>query len=121
MRLSILAFSTAALLGFGGPAFAGDQDFTLQNRTGYQIDNVFISRHSASQWGDDVLGKDALPDGSSTPITFPDRQHGCHWDLMVRYHSDSNTVTWSDINLCEVNKITLRYDRKQNATRASFD
>lgn len=121
MRLSILAFSAAGLFASVGAAFAGDQDFVLMNKTGYQIDNVNLSRHNRSEWGGDVLGSDALVDGGSTPITFPDRQHGCHWDLRVRYHSDDTFYTWPDINLCEINKVTLRFDHKQNVTRASFD
>jgi hypothetical protein len=28
---------------------------------------------------------------------------------------------WQNVNLCEVDKITIHYDRKNDVTRASFD
>jgi hypothetical protein len=122
MRLSIFALSATVLFGFAGAALAADQDFTLRNKTGYQIDDVYLSKHRASEWGSDVMGSDnVLVDGGSTEIQFNDRARGCHWDLKVKYHDDNSTAEWSDINLCEVSTITLHYDRKRDVTRASFD
>jgi hypothetical protein len=61
-----------------------------------------------------------LEDGDSTEITFRERARGCHWDLKVMYH-DETTAEWSDLNLCEISKVTLHYDRKSDVTRASFE
>jgi hypothetical protein len=122
LRISLLATAAAALLVSGGIAFAaGDQDFTLRNHTGYQIDNVYLSKPSARTWGPDIMGRGrVLQADSSTDITFHDDARGCHWDLRVMYH-DRTTAEWSNLNLCEISTITLHYDRRSGVTRASTD
>jgi hypothetical protein len=120
-RISLLGLSALALMSVSGTAFAADQDFTIKNRTGYQIDDVYISKHSSSEWGDDVLGHGAvIEDGDSSDITFRERARGCHWDLKVQYH-DETTAEWADLNLCEISTVTLHYDRKSGVTRATTD
>lgn len=121
MRLSLFALTAVSAFSFAGAAFAADQDFTLKNRTGYQIDDVYISRHSASDWGADVMGRgNVLGDGDSTEITFRERARGCSWDLKVMYH-DETTAEWSNLNLCEITAVTLHYDRKTDVTRATTE
>ena len=39
---------------------AGDQDFTLINKTGVEIHALHIAPHSSDEWGEDILGKDTL-------------------------------------------------------------
>ncbi len=123
VRNPLLALAAVATFAFAGAgvASAADQDFTLRNRTGYQIDDVYLSKPSQSSWGPDIMGRgNVLEDGDSTEITFRDSARGCRWDLKVKYHDDT-TAEWSNLNLCEIDKITLHYDRKSGVTRASLD
>lgn len=99
------------------PAFAGDQDFTLINRTGYQIDEVYVSRVSGKNWGKDVMGSDALADGERVKITFNAPPDACRWDMMVKYN-DNDTAEWSNLNLCNLERVTLFWDRKNQTTHA---
>jgi hypothetical protein len=89
-------------------AHAGDQDFTLINKTGIEIHKVFISPHSSDEWGEDVLGKDTLEDGQSVDIKFGRREKAAHWDLKIMDEHD-NAVTWENLNLLEISKVTLHY------------
>jgi hypothetical protein len=98
-------------------AHAGNQDFTLVNRTGYQIDEVYVSRSSARNWGHDVMGRDSLEDDHWVKITIDAPEHACRWDLKVKY-SDGDEATWSDLNLCNIEKVSLYWDRKREVTRA---
>lgn len=100
------------------PSLASDADFTLRNKTGYQIDEVYVSARSSKNWGKDIMGSDALDDGEKVNIVFPHGNGACRFDLKVKYHDDASTAEWSDINLCEYETITLFWDRKNEVTRA---
>jgi hypothetical protein len=100
-----------------GIAQAGDQDFALLNRTGYQIDEVYVSRSSSRNWGGDIMGSDALENGRSVNITFNAPDNVCRWDMKVKYN-DGDEATWNSLNLCNISKVTLFWDKKKEVTRA---
>ncbi|MDP2296743.1 MAG: hypothetical protein Q8M24_14950 [Pseudolabrys sp.] len=112
------AFTTATT-----PAQAQSrQDFLLINRTGYDISEVYISPSKADDWEEDILGSDdTLDDGEQKNITFKRVGKTCMWDLKVVYDDDDSSAVWHDINLCQVSKITIRYNRKSDTTSATFD
>lgn len=62
MKIAILAamLSLAAVL----PAGAGEQGFTLVNRTGVEIYELYLSPASVDDWQEDVLNVDTLPGAS---------------------------------------------------------
>jgi hypothetical protein len=99
-------------------ANAADQDFTLYNATGYTIDKVFVSAVGKKTWGGDIMGSGNLEDGSKVDITFKSGTTNCNFDLRVVY-DDDDTATWNDVNLCELSKIHLHWDKKAGVTRAS--
>ena len=107
-----------ALLAMPGLASASDADFTLKNKTGYQIDEVYVSPHSSKNWGRDRMGSDALADGEEKDINFPHGGSACRFDIKVKYHDDSSTAEWNDVNLCQYTAINLYWDSKNQATRA---
>ncbi len=115
MRLTHLPLAAAMFVLFGSAAFAGDADFKLVNKTGYQIDNVWVSAHSAGSWGEDIMGKGSLGDGEWVTITFPHGGSHCHYDIKVKYN-DGDEAQWGDVNLCNYEKISLFWDGKE--TRA---
>jgi hypothetical protein len=107
IALSLFAIAGMALLATSA-AHAGDQDFTLINKTGVEIHALHVSPHSSDEWGDDILGKDTLPNGDSLNITFPSRARAAHWDLRVE-DEKGNSLTWESIDLLEVSEVTLHY------------
>ncbi len=60
------------VLAVSGPLAAAEarQNFTLVNKTGYDIEKVFVSPSKSDDWEEDVLGKDTLDDGDSWEIKF---------------------------------------------------
>lgn len=96
------------------------QDFTLVNKTGYTIDQVYVSPSAANDWLDDVLGQDVLEDGQKANIKFHSSNDICKYDLKVIY-DDKEEVEWADINLCEEEKITIHWNKKSGETSATFD
>ena len=99
----------------------GKQDFTLVNKTGYDLSEVYVSPSKSTNWEEDVLGEDKLDDGDSQHIRFHRAEKTCKWDLKVVYADDNSSAIWNDIDLCSVAKITIRYNRKTGDTSAIFD
>lgn len=120
-RLAAIALLSAPLVLAAPAAFAqGKQDFNLVNRTGYVIEEVYVSPTHASQWGSDILGEGVLNNGASKQIRFSRSAQTCNWDLRVVYDDKSDAV-WEGFNLCEVSKITIRYNRSTGVTSADYE
>ena len=113
------ALSAVALIALlSNSASAGDADFTLTNRTGYDIDSVYVVPSKQRDWGIDRLGKSILADGRSRFLAFNKSGNTCIYDLSVGWvgYSASEDVVWERINLCQINTITLRYNAKTKVT-----
>jgi len=80
----------------------------LVNATGVEIDKVFITPHDKDDWEEDILGRDTLPDGESVEIKFHRAETAAMWDLRIE-DSKGNAIEWEDLNLLEINKLTLDY------------
>ncbi len=88
---------------------AGDQDFTLVNKTGVEIpDSLHVSPHSSDSWEEDISGKNTLPDGESVEITFGSKDKAHHWDLRVE-DGKGNVLTWENLDLTTISELTLHY------------
>ena len=116
MRKIILAVSLLSTLGTAG-ALAGEQDFKLVSKTGYQIDEVYVSRVNNRNWGNDVMGRGTLEEDAAVDISFNAPDNACRWDLRVKYN-DGDTAEWKNLNLCSIETVTLYWDRKNGTTRA---
>ncbi|HLL75240.1 MAG TPA: hypothetical protein VK421_08220 [Pyrinomonadaceae bacterium] len=99
--LSLLLASTAL-------AFQGKQDFTVINKTGVEIHELYVSPHSAADWQEDVLGADTLPSGQSVEIKFSPREKAKLWDLKI-VDGEGNSIEWTRLNLLEISEVTLFY------------
>src|SRR5260221_12739063 len=123
MRTLLFASLSAAVAAFTVPANAEDakQDFKLVNKTGYELKALYVSPSKADDWQEDILGQDTLADGQSVNVHFNAKTRTCDWDLKVIYSEDDSSAVWQKINLCTVEKITIRYNRKNDETSASLD
>jgi hypothetical protein len=120
MEILRRAFLVGAISLSASGAMAGDQDFTLVNATGYQIDSVYVSASNTKDWEEDIMGRDALGDGEAVDITFSSGTRGCKFDLKAVY-SDKEEAVWTGFDLCTVSKITLYYNSNTGATTAVHD
>lgn len=111
------------MLSFAQPAAAegAKQDFALINKTGYELKELYVSPSKAGDWQEDILGQGTLGDGERVNIHFSPKVQTCKWDLKVVYTEDSSSAVWNEINLCDVDKITIHYDKDRDVTRATFD
>jgi hypothetical protein len=87
-------------------------DFTLVNKTGIDIHEVYLNPTSVDTWGEDVMGKDILKAGEKVEITFSSAETECNWDLKI-VDEDKDDIIWTKLNLCTANEITLMYEGKK--------
>jgi hypothetical protein len=99
------------------PAIAGDADFTLVNATGYTIREVYISAANRNAWGSDRLGEGNLDNSRSRLFKFSDSAN-CVQDIKVIFDDGDAEVIWEDLDLCQINKLTLKYDRPSKTVTA---
>lgn len=112
--------SAVAGLLLAGAAWAGDADFTLVNKTGYTLREVYISPSHKEAWGRDRMGDAYLDNGKSRLFKFSDKS-SCKQDLKVVFDDDDSSVIWEEFDLCELNKITLKYNRKTREVSADTE
>ena len=108
-------FACLAILCISGtsvPAAGSKLDFTLINKTGLTIDEVYVSPSDDSEWGDDVMGRDVLSNNESVDISFSRTETACSWDLKV-VDEDKDDIVWEKLNLCKASEITLKYENKK--------
>lgn len=98
-------------------ASAGDADFTLVNGTGYTISEVYISAANRNQWGRDRLGDGTLENRKSKLFEFRDSAN-CVQDIKVVFEDNNQSVVWEKLDLCEINKLTLNYNRATKTVTA---
>ena len=89
-------------------SFAGDQDFTLVNKTGVTIKKLYVAPSKSNDWEENILAKDVLLDGETFDIAFSG-QKSTWWDIRVE-DNKGNYSEWEHFNLKEVSKVTLKKD-----------
>ena len=94
----------------------GRQDFALVNRTGYQINELYVGASSSDSWGDDLLRRSVLPDRGGVNVTFAQASRECRWDIKVVY-DDGDESEFLRVDLCRVSRLTLFWNRQAGETR----
>lgn len=87
-------------------------DFTLLNRTGLTIQELYVSPDESDDWEEDVLGRDVLKHNESVDITFSRTEKSCDWDLKIK-DADGDEVEWDSLDLCAASHITLLYQNNK--------
>lgn len=114
-ELATLGVGSLALLSAIAALAKGQQDFTLHNGTGVEIDTIYISPHGLDGWKE-VLGADTLPDGASVQLTFDPRERAERWDIQV-VDAHGVGIEWEDLNLMEIADLTLLVQRGKAVAR----
>ena len=100
-------FAAAATLAFVSlPTFADDLTFTLVNESSVGVVELYVSPHSADEWGDNILTVDALKAGEKGNITITDGAATCDYDL--RFVTDSGVTADATQDLCKKKTFTVK-------------
>jgi len=109
------SFLLALLLGLVVSAKAAlDLDFTLVNKTGYDIKEVYVGPTTSEEWGPNLL-KETLKDGMALELKFHEKASAPKWDIKVVY-TDGETAWWKGYKLAEIQKINLFWSKADGST-----
>jgi hypothetical protein len=120
MTASRFAIAASLLLAASPLAAQGQQDFTLVNRTGYDINEVYVAPSASDDWEEDVMGRDILEAGQSVDIGFSPKEKTCIYDVKVVY-TDGEEAQWDRFDLCTVSRIRIFYNRRNGETWAEYE
>ena len=120
MTASRLALAATLLLAAAPLPAQARQDFTLVNRTGYDINEVYVAPSASNDWEEDVMGRDILEAGQSVDIGFSPKEKTCTYDLKVVY-TDGEEAEWDRFDLCTVSRILIFYSRRNGETWAEYE
>ncbi len=108
MKLSKLGWIGLAVgIGFSGVSYAEDDRYFITNQSGVTIDELYIAASSTKSWGNDVLGKDTMPNGETGEIVFHPEDQRCDWDVAIK-DTNGQELEWDNIDLCKYTKIVLK-------------
>jgi hypothetical protein len=111
-KFAIALFVLAASLSTPVVAQQSKLDFTLLNRTGLTIQELYVSPDESDEWEEDVLGRDVLKHSESVDITFSRTEKSCDWDLKIK-DEDGDEIEWDSLDLCAASHITLLYQNNK--------
>jgi hypothetical protein len=122
LKLIKTVLATAMIAGSlaATQSIAGDADFTLVNKTGYTIREIYISPSHKGNWGNDRMGSNTLGNNKSRLFKFSDKA-SCDQDLKVVFDDGDAEVVWEEIDLCTINKVSIKYDRKSKTVSAESE
>lgn len=103
MRLLTALVPALALTAL--PAMAEDLVFTLVNNSSLNLVELYVSPHSADDWGDNILTVDALAAGAQGNVNIADGLDTCEYDL--RFVMDSGATAEGTQDLCALETFTL--------------
>jgi len=117
-------FALIIMLGAVGSASAESAlDFTLVNKTGYAIKEIYIAPSTQEEW--EPTDKNVLPrslqDGETVDISFHPQTTAPKWDLKIVWVDGGDSVEWLGFNLKAISQITLFYDEKTEETTAETE
>jgi hypothetical protein len=112
-----LGFVAAVALLSASTTFAADErNVTVVNGTGYGIKFLGFNNPGDNDWSDNELGG-VLANGQSIYVKFNSADKGCVWNFRISWElSGYPDVLWRNVNLCEIEKLTLKWDRNTNET-----
>ncbi len=95
-------------------------DFTLVNKTGYGIKEIYIAPSASTEWGDSIISK-PMENGDSLAITFSPKAQAEHWDIRIVWVDEGADVVWKKCKLSENSKFTLHYNHYTEETSAETE
>ncbi|MBU1566834.1 MAG: hypothetical protein KJ630_14580 [Proteobacteria bacterium] len=101
-----ILFSLLLFLHLTGFAAASDYSFTLINKTGFEIIDLFFSPASRGDWGEEVLTVDTIPNKETMRIHVSRKENAEIWDVLVN-DEQGISFKWPNLNLSEISTLVL--------------
>jgi hypothetical protein len=116
----LTAAFAAILLLLALPSLADDRDFGVINQTGYPIKFLGVNPPGDEKWNENELDR-TLGDGAKINVKFSGADKGCTWNIKVTWADDNTSSYFRNLNLCEINNVTLKYNKKTDEASYTTD
>lgn len=118
-QLGFALFLMAGIFSFAEiSAQKGEHTFIVVNKTNVVINALYVTPHSAADWGEDILGADVLAMNEDLGIILARKESAKLWDLRIE-DEEGNFIEWDRLNLREIYSVSLYY--KNGKATAIFD
>jgi hypothetical protein len=104
--MKTIIFSLLLFLHLSGFAVANEYTFTLINKTGFEIIDLFFSPASQKNWGEEVLTVDTIPDKEKLKINVTRKERADNWDILVN-DEQGLSYQWPNLKLSEISTLVL--------------
>jgi hypothetical protein len=92
-------------------------DFTLENRTGYTLKEIYISPSKKDNWGN-VINKSPIKDGADYAMKAKATAKVQKYDLKAVYADGAGSPVWYDLDPTQFSRLTLKWDKEKKKTVA---
>ncbi|MFI5000576.1 MAG: hypothetical protein ACHQK9_11925 [Reyranellales bacterium] len=111
----------AALCLAAGGTLAQDVGFLLVNSTSYPISGLHLSPPNLNFWGRNSLQPPPIKVGQARRVNVAPYGTECIQDVRAVFADDSSVAVWQGLNLCNLTKLTLFFDRTSGITTAKYE
>lgn len=113
-KLEIFVLTLCLMLGFSSMTFASQLDFTLVNKTDFDMMYLWVasSEGNNKDWGEELLQGLPIESGQSDFIYFRDTEgtyRSSKWSIAVRDQNGTDYI-WRNIDLRKYSIITIYYN-----------
>ena len=115
------SIAVAALSLFAGSALAVDTTFLLINSTSSPISGMSISQSQLGMWSPNVLHPPIIKVGEARQVVIPASQLVCMVDIKLSFADGGAPAIWQYLNLCDLRKLQVFYDRYSGVTTAKYN
>ncbi len=115
------SIAVAVLSLFAGSALAVDTTFLLVNSTAYPISEMSISQTDLGMWSPNLLRPPVIRPGEARQVVIPASQLVCQVDIKLGFADGTPPGVWQYLNLCDLRKLQVFYDRYSGVTTAKYN
>ena len=101
-----IALAIPTLVVGGQAALAEALQFTLVNDSSQDVYYLYVSPSYSDDWGEDILGNDIIPSGTTSEIIIDDGLDTCEYDLLAISPSEDEVEDYG-LDLCEISTYTI--------------
>ncbi len=91
-------------------------DFTIVNKTGYDIKEIYVDEASNNNWTDNIMkGQGNLKNGETFKVEFSPEENSAKWDIKAVY-ADGETAIWTGLKLTDITNVTLFWSKDKGSS-----
>ena len=118
---TLILLAACAFLAQPAVAFCQDPNgFLVVNGTAYPIREIAVSPPNLNFWGANALSAPALKKGEARRVKARTDGTECIQDVRVTFDDDASTAIWQHLDICDLRKITLIFDRMSGISTAQY-